>query len=56
LTESRVADVADHAEDGTITGTLRDHLGDDLPFVLKRVAPEEQKPAGGGRKKRRGRD
>jgi len=45
-----------HAKDETITGTLRYHLGDDLPFVLKRVAAEEQKPAEGGRKRRRGRD
>jgi hypothetical protein len=49
-------DVAYHAKDGTITGTLRYHLGDDLPFVLKRVAPVEQKPAEDGRKRCRGRD
>jgi len=32
-------DVAYNAEDDTITGTLRYHQGDDLPFVWKRVRP-----------------
>jgi hypothetical protein len=30
------ADVAFNAEDDTITGTMRYHLGDDLPFVWRR--------------------
>jgi hypothetical protein len=29
--------VAYHSESDTITGTLRFHEGDDLPFVWKRV-------------------
>ncbi len=32
------ADAAYHAEDGTITGTMRYHNGDDLPFVWRRAA------------------
>ena len=31
------ADVAYNAKDQTITGTMRYHLGDDLPFVWRRV-------------------
>jgi hypothetical protein len=31
------ADVAFHAKDDTITGTMRYHQGDDIPFVWRRV-------------------
>jgi len=31
------ADVAYNAKEGTISGTLRYHQGDEMPFVLKRV-------------------
>jgi len=30
--------VAFNAEDDTITGTMRYHLGDDLPFVWQRAS------------------
>ena len=33
---SAAADVAYNAEDDTITGTLRYHLGDELPFIWRR--------------------
>jgi hypothetical protein len=49
-------DVAYHAKEGTITGTLRYHQGDDLPFVLKRAAPEggAKRPAREVKKRRHG--
>jgi hypothetical protein len=48
------ADVAYHAQHDTITGTMRYHNGDDLPFVLKRLpAVEQEKPTEKTKKKRR---
>ena len=37
------ADVAFNSEDDTITGTMRFHLGDKLPFVWRRVRPSPDK-------------
>jgi hypothetical protein len=50
------ADAGYNAADDTITGTMRYHQGDDMPFVLKRVTSSggSKKPAEAGRKKRRG--
>ena len=46
------ADVAFHAEDDTITGTMRYHQGDDLPFVWQRAKSKKAKrPSTGVRKK-----
>lgn len=36
---SAAADVAYNAGDETITGTMRYHQGDDIPFVWRRVRP-----------------
>lgn len=49
-------DVAYHAKDGTITGTMRYHGGDDLPFVWRRVGATPGsaavRPAGGRKRDR----
>ena len=37
------ADVAFNAKDDTITGTMRYHLGDDLPFVWRRASAATKK-------------
>ena len=39
------SDVAYNAQDDTITGTMRYHLGDDLPFVWRRANAATKKPA-----------
>jgi hypothetical protein len=49
------ADAAYHAKEDTITGTMRYHQGDDLPFVWRRVRPTATKavarPSARGKKK-----
>jgi hypothetical protein len=49
-------DVAFNAEDDTITGTMRYHLGDDLPFVWRRASAATKKAvkrSSASRKKRK---
>ena len=50
------ADVAYNAADDTITGTMRYHQGDDLPFVWRRASAATKKagkrPSTGVRKKK----
>jgi hypothetical protein len=50
------ADVAFNAEDDTITGTMRYHQGDDLPFVWRRdkaaTTRAVKRPSTGVRKKK----
>jgi hypothetical protein len=44
------ADVAFNAEEDTITGTMRYHQGDDLPFVWRRVKARKKATKTGVRK------
>lgn len=46
------ADVAYDAKDDTITGTMRYHQGDDMPFVWHRVKAESRKLARSGVRKK----
>jgi len=47
------ADVAYNAKDNTITGTMRYHQGDDLPFVWRRAKATANKSATTGVKKKK---